>query len=150
MGGLVLSPGDLVNVDVEGAGRCGVESQVAEPRLLRRLPERDLLAGGLAPIGMAPRLKPSVELAMVEQEDLIARGRDDDRAPGQMAFQDPPIEGVGVALDEVDDAIAILSLCRVDTGVGSKGPRQGGERWFHPGSHDGDSKAISATVAPTP
>ncbi len=117
MGGLTLARGDVVDVDVEGPRSAAVEVESAEPCLFEGLPKRDLLAARLAGVGVATRLEPAVELAVVQQEHPPARGRDDDRAPGQVALRDPTIEGVGVASDKVENAVAIPLLILVGTHV---------------------------------
>ncbi len=68
MGGLVLARGNVVDVDVQGPRRRRVEGEPAKPGLFDGLPERDLLAGRLAGVGVASRMVTSVELAVVYQK----------------------------------------------------------------------------------
>ncbi len=117
MCGLVPARGDVVDIDVQRPRRRRVEGEGAEPGLFDGFPERDLLASPLAGVGVASRLEPSVELAVVKQEHAVSRGRDDDRAPRQMALGNPTIEGVGVAPEEVEDAVAVSPLLFVGAGM---------------------------------
>jgi hypothetical protein len=48
-----------------------VENETLDPRLLSRLPQRDQLAARLTRVGVAARLQPTVELAVVEQQDPV-------------------------------------------------------------------------------
>jgi hypothetical protein len=136
VGGLVLARGDVVDVDVQGPRRRRVEGEGAEPGLFHGLPECDLFAGRLARIGMASRLEPSVELAVVKQEHPVSRGRDDDGAPRQVALGNPTIEGVGVAAEEVDDPVAVSPLLLVGTGMHLKRARKSGDWILGPVIHD--------------
>jgi hypothetical protein len=52
---------------------------------------------------VAARLQPASQLAVVEQQHARAVPREDERAGGEMARGDAPVEGVGVRGDKGDD-----------------------------------------------
>ena len=127
MGGLARACRDVVDVHVEGARRGRVETEAAEAALLEGLPQRHLLARRLPGVAVAARLKPTVELAVVQQEDARAVGRGGDRAARQVALEDASIERLHVAKDEGEDPVAVACLLvvrrhvapqRVDEGLG--------------------------------
>ena len=110
---LVAARGDVVHVDVERPRRRRVQLEPVDAAFLESFAQRDLLAGGLARVAVAPGLDPQAELAVVEQQHARSVGRDRDRAAGQVALRNRAIERPLVALDERDDAVAVGGLLGV-------------------------------------
>lgn len=92
-----------VDVDVQRERRRGVQCERPDSRFFTRFPEGDLLARGLAGLGVAARLQPASQFAVVEQQHARAVSRQDEGAGGEMPLRDAPVEGVGIGRDEGDD-----------------------------------------------
>jgi hypothetical protein len=112
--GLAAARRDVVHVHIERAWCGRVEREPGDPGLLESLAQGHLLAGRLAVVGVAPRLEPAVELAVVQQQDARAVGRDGDRASRQVALEDAAVEGPLVANDEGEDPLAVPRFLVVD------------------------------------
>lgn len=88
MRGLSSPGGDRVDIDVQGhrlgAARQNVE--LFDPRLLAGLPEGNTERIGLT-IGVSTRLQPSIELGVMQKEDVAVILRDDPRRTGHMPFE---------------------------------------------------------------
>ena len=97
MSGLVAAGRDVVHVHVEGTGRSGVQGEPGQARLLVRLAQSHLLAARLSGVAVAPRLQPTVELAVVQEQHAFSPCRDHEGARGQVALRDAPVEGVGMS-----------------------------------------------------
>lgn len=94
---------DGVDVHVQGSRRGEKNRKGFDARLLARLSQRDLLAGRLPGLGVAPRLQPAAELAVMEQQYPPAVGRKDKGACRQVPFTDPAVERIRVGVHESDD-----------------------------------------------
>lgn len=99
-----------VHVHVEGPRCRGVQGEARDPGLFERLAKGYGLSRLLAGIAMTARLEPTLELTVMQEQDAVAGRRDDDRAPGEMAFEDPAIEGVVVTGHETKDVVPVRSF----------------------------------------
>src|SRR5258706_7305776 len=113
MGRLARARRNLVHVDVERPRGVGMETGVFETRLLAHLAQGHRLAARLAGVGVPAGLEPSIELAMMEEEDAPAVRAQDEGASGQMALADAAIEGIGMPGHEVEDARDVARFRRV-------------------------------------
>ena len=125
MGGLVRARRDVVHVHVERVLCRRVQRESADAAFLEGLAQRDLLSRRLAGVAVAARLQPAVELAVVQEQDAGAVGRDGDRAAGQVPLGDRAVEGVLVAQDEGEDLLAVARLLLVGRRVAAERLRQG-------------------------
>jgi hypothetical protein len=125
--GRVCSPGrDVVDVDVERAGRGRMEDEAADPRLLEGLAKGHVLPRRLSGLGVPAGLEPAVELAVVEEQHPLAVRRHDEGAPREVALGDPAVEGIGMAPHEVEDPVAVSCLLLVGRGVATERLDEGG------------------------
>ena len=101
-------------ITVKGLRPASVRSYRDTIRLFLHFAQGHLLAAGLARVGVASRLQPPPELAVMQEEDEVTRRRDHDRAPRQVSFRDAAVERVFVTGDEGTDLpeIARLTLVR--------------------------------------
>jgi hypothetical protein len=128
VGRLAAPRRNRVNVEVQGARRRGMQSEPRDARLLEGLPQGDRLAAGLAGLGVPSRLKPALELPMMEKQRAIAGSREDEGARREVSLGDPPIEGIRVGRDEREDTIAVASLLLVGAPMTAKHIGQSGQR----------------------
>jgi hypothetical protein len=107
--GVELARGDGVDVDVEGPGRGGMEPGL-QAGLLGHFATGHAFARGFAWLAVAAGLKPSLELRVVEQEDLGAVFRHHEAGPREVTFKDAAVEGIGVGSCELEHQEAIPLL----------------------------------------
>jgi len=94
-----------------------MQAEPIDSRFLACLPHRHGLTRGLPSIGVTSRLEPAVQPAMVDEKDPISPSGDDNGAPGDMAFHDRPIEGVGMEREKSQNPAQAFRLGIVDGGV---------------------------------
>jgi hypothetical protein len=100
MRGLVPPRRDWVHVDVKRLRSRRVEDEAFDPRLLARFPQGDDRPLSLPGLGMAAGLEPAIELPVMEQEHAVARRRDHDGAPREVALEDVAVERVRVSIEK--------------------------------------------------
>ena len=115
MRGLVAARRNLVHVEVVDAGACGGE--VREARLFHRLAYRHPSHVAVT-VGMAARLKPSLELPMVQEDDGRGVGIDDPRGARHVPCNIRAFEAIFVRRYERAQAIAHVTLARIGRLVG--------------------------------
>ena len=112
---IVAAGRDAMHVDVERLRRRRAvappvdQPQALEPRLLRRFAARDGGGIGIA-VGMSSGLEPGAELAMQDQQRLLAIGRSDPGRAGDVAVAAGALEAIGMGLDETTDRLGAVSI----------------------------------------
>jgi hypothetical protein len=137
VGRLVTPGGNGVNVDVERARRRRVEGEPGDTRLLPRFAERDPFRVPFTRLGVAAGLEPAPELPVVKEQDAITRRGHHDRAGGEVPFQDPAVEGIGMAVEEGQNLGHVRGFLPVRREVPSErlAETRGAWRSRHPSNH---------------
>ncbi len=103
--GLVAMRRDRMNIDIDGKP-CAAAKKLEnfQPGFLSRLAQRDLFDAGV-PIGMAPELKPTLELAVVGEKHSTMIRRDDPCRTRYVPDTAAAFETILVGLDKRADPI---------------------------------------------
>lgn len=108
---LVSSFGDAMDVEVNSRFD---QMQAGEAGFFLRLPKGHPPQIAVA-VSMAARLEPSIQLPVVDEQDLVSPGVEDQSRSGQVAFQARAMQGVRMVGTELEDLLfdqVILGLSR--------------------------------------
>ena len=121
-----LSTGwDRMDVDVQWhrIGTGWQDLELFDSRFLARFPECDGQRIELS-IGMSTGLQPSIELGVMQEEDIATIPRDDPRRTGHMSLEAGPLETIRTSFHEFHEPIHLSALLDVTLAVPAQESKQ--------------------------